>query len=1242
MRLINVKQLKPNGDVSKEVSLKYCLSAVKTVVEGGDLFSELQQLAADNVATKQTILSHEAVYTKPMIMDLFPEDSHFTLRVKVAAALGIPIYRVFMFTKEYQFYRITTAYGLTIVVDPNELITPIGDRTHDVLFNTVVDPEMVKADKKLIIKSHEMFKTLESSTMSLDELFVVDFADFLTPIWDTVASAAEQQRRYWYMGFVNKFWPMITEDFFNYIITGRESLIEGEVPEWTSAFDRTFKQVEILKMIHAAAGKKDARKIRESIPMAITNAITSVPNPQTKINLLSLFSHISTNMNVPIIKLFVPQIGQSLIKTFPQAEIYGNVNKIKLPSEFKRGIVFGIWIDVNQLYSVIAGKQLIFINIDTKNIIYVYVNWREDYGITYEKHYALIDRFVNPIIHQINNNYGYYMHNQLNLIKPEYAKFDKLTVMLYWQQIVTEAQFSDIKKMLSRDTGCGLFEYNRFSNISTKETVNLDFVKGGSHRDPDLITYRMPKDQYNYYSWMWNPQIRTIYTLLYKGFGFKILHRSNDLRIEITNVTVTALELFKIYISAYFSQIDTSKVANVKEYKRKITKLNHMDPVLFKFMKEDEKGKKQNYSILCQEKKQPVIYNQDEISRLSDKKKKKLVEYWNFTYNRPSYYECPSAEFPHFGFLIGKHPDGFCLACCQKLDPSFKPEYSECLKHDVDQKIEKSSKSARHIMIYRDMQVDPGRLSQIPAVARLLNNDNIYLFGVNQTLRGVGRVGLLESILLLMDKTVEAFLDSIRSSITDAYLWKDIYELFYMHNVNHIFTSTIQEMNEAWIDAIKNVYDVNVVIIDLNTGVIRSGIDTNSRNILINKKSNDIYEPIVAVDLSTYFSAIENAKITSSSAIKKRIFDKKEVFLLIEKAIQRRGIDYSKTPSTVVSSITIAGFNFGHVYKLADGSLMHLPQEFHGDTDAKAETITKLPQSLSWPALRDFMLKSNIIISHGIKAEGKVKIVVDNFQRIYFIDEAVDKFEFPIGDNWHYSVEEIFAALLVTDDKTDQTKIFKQNLLAADNAELYKQMSFRYLIYLFILVLSRYQNRELRAEIMERIKTKTAPINQMKIPRSDIEDIYRLMGQYYTSINRGQYGIIEQAINDYRFMFDELFLEGLRRKNTSDLKVIIMDMLDSYIRIDPNAQKTKLRLFHSLDFYERNPLIIHDEAMIDLMVKWFVNPMLRRYFNIHTFDSIFDDNMRNIDLTKIVVKPGERFDIEVNEEVDEEGDLGVY
>ena len=195
--------------------------------------------------------------------------------------------------------------------------------------------------------------------------------------------------------------------------------------------------------------------------------------------------------------------------------------------------------------------------------------------------------------------------------------------------------------------------------------------------------------------------------------------------------------------------------------------LQEGDPKLFDLRKYDSGATV--YSVLCQNPRPPSAYSPAEVAAMPAKRRDGLVRYWNFTEDRPAYYECPNPNFPHLSFLEGRHPLGYCLPCCQKTEahPGSRREKinQHCLSAyaaapdddgpdgEEDDKLgalmadDELIGSSRHTLSY-GKRIRPGRLATVNALttelmsAHVSTDDEVAdgalrLLGVPQGVRAI-------------------------------------------------------------------------------------------------------------------------------------------------------------------------------------------------------------------------------------------------------------------------------------------------------------------------------------------------------------------------------------------------------------------------------------------------------------------------------------------------------------------------
>src|SRR5690606_19690082 len=143
------------------------------------------------------------------------------------------------------------------------------------------------------------------------------------------------------------------------------------------------------------------------------------------------------------------------------------------------------------------------------------------------------------------------------------------------------------------------------------------------------------------------------------------------------------------------------------------------------------------YSIICQGPNQPIIYSQDEIKDIAAYRRKRLVKYWNFTYEEPVYYECPNSQYPHLNFMSGYHPAGYCLPCCKKRPMTDGDEIDNCMsrimQHDQKKKIstektttkqqQRADRNRSYVFEYSVDPLDEGRMGTVPYFEKIIPID---------------------------------------------------------------------------------------------------------------------------------------------------------------------------------------------------------------------------------------------------------------------------------------------------------------------------------------------------------------------------------------------------------------------------------------------------------------------------------------------------------------------------------------
>ena len=344
----------------------------------------------------------------------------------------------------------------------------------------------------------------------------------------------------------------------------------------------------------------------------------------------------------------------------------------------------------------------------------------------------------------------------------------------------------------------------------------------------------------------------------------------------IVQFIVSANEEFNILSSKVISKDLSNNLGKIK----KLRKLQEEDPILY--LHRDSNYPL--YSVLCQEPKQPTIYNITEYNSLLKNKQNKLTEYYNFTNSEPAYFQCTNPEYPQFGFITNKHPKNYCLPCCRKkfIDSKnvgiMKDKYDKCIKNHIFDDIKQENIVSQHIL-NETQSIPYMRLRYLPSKFREIFKYSLYVFGVQQTI-----ITKLESINISMFYIMKFILNVEHNielcNIIENFIKKydiKISQIFngelvlYFHNINEFIDEfrnitingtsnySFNKWNDLFIEFFNRFFNIDVIIFrnfSNNEETIKyNNMNINRFIIIINDNVDDeIYYPIIYIpDLKDYF-----------------------------------------------------------------------------------------------------------------------------------------------------------------------------------------------------------------------------------------------------------------------------------------------------------------------------------------------------------------------------------------------------
>lgn len=731
-----------------------------------DDFNELLEEDVDMDEKKiQKIVSVEKPYIVVKDIFIFPEDKVSDFKNKIYAATNIPPYRQHIW---YEFSNKAFPIGYKVVHD---VTLPVDIRSlheRSNLFEGLpVDTNWYSIKDNLAVVALDEFQLLGHiyDRHATVEYFVVDLNDFINPVRGNVEKIIKDDSystELIYFSFILKFWPHLTLTSFGEYIKNEQQLFEkypSLAPNISQIKSRYRLETKIVGSNYIP--NLDEKKWDVPLFVSITYSVISVTEqyiiPGSTIYLRNLFDLFELNEHI----------------NYSMCNIEFDGRPVLLVKNYKTTVVPSTKVALNALlFNInIPEHGNIHLIIHKKGTYKIESKWREDQYFSFKMVYDQIKIYVKPIIEKINSYGKLVTSNPLTIIKNDNSTFTDINVSMFWKFNMSQKMFNNVKDIFNMYTNAGIIVKNT-SNIS----VSLDyyFVKG-MHKY-ELSKYNMLNPVQNQFQYLTDPNVKHKHdALITKRKHINVTHRFSDIKIECSGLKEQEFITFYIYILRLLESIPRVKGDIVDTKVKKLKQLKERDPLLYEFKKVYKSDL--IYSKLCQQQKQPVMYNDPGKNR---------IKFWNFTTGIPAYYGCPNPNYPYINFITHAHPKNFCIPCCYKLPPSTNKEdkktkiYNTCIEKKKYEKERKSLSKSRYVMSY-GKTVEVGRLSRLPENTleplfydtfsseihgideECVKEKGFYLFGVPQSINNVSNIGFLFCISHSLGLNI---IDFVSESIT--------------------------------------------------------------------------------------------------------------------------------------------------------------------------------------------------------------------------------------------------------------------------------------------------------------------------------------------------------------------------------------------------------------------------------------------------------------------------------------------
>lgn len=640
------------------------------------------------------------------------------------------------------------------------------------------------------VETHDAFKLVGA----ISTVYIADLAEWLSPVrsqlQDIMRDSYQMDLLYW--GFIVLYWPRLTRECFHVYASAETSIAQlyPDLMPAKSALKLRFAEEQLWFEHVAAVNNRVEAFSRGNVTAAVTSAVVSIKNPKVVLNLRNIAEFLRTSPELPEIRVHI----QDHPRKYIIRKKHASHTNIQWPS----GAIYrtGATIVIRP-----PDHNIIFMNVGADGTVHVRINAPEEESIGFDEIYKMVITYANPVIARINemNKYVFMSGSSMVLGAKTNMIFGSLNMCLYWKRVLSTAAFNVLKGAFDRLMRAGITQPRAIQQADKHE---LMFCKAMHWFDATSLDRIMMvvggQPLMNQYAYMSVANVKQKMDHSYSGRVVRIGHRTTDVRFEIIDIREDEFRFLSHNVSTILydvaNELKVNPTAPPRSQKR-LRKLREEDPDLFNLKKY---GSKKVYSILCQNTRQPVIYTPDEVAAMDPAARKRLVKYINFTKKSPAYYACPSSVYPNLGFLVGAHPKGLCLPCCNKrVQTGKRTEIYEHCSSCGKWSGKTPGDSSRHIMSY-SKTTDIGRLSKLPAtIYSVLNpsgsghqrgrkradkTDDIsgintshahgyYILGVPQTLPGVQDAGFAHACAAAFGLTLTDMITAIIKKVSSGNLF---------------------------------------------------------------------------------------------------------------------------------------------------------------------------------------------------------------------------------------------------------------------------------------------------------------------------------------------------------------------------------------------------------------------------------------------------------------------------------------
>lgn len=774
---------------------------------------------------------------------VYPEDSIWTLRQKIYLCTGIPIYRQHVFFYQGEIHKT----GYSIIIQGSDYPISRKKDTKKVL-DLMVDLTIYASRDTLQIRTEETYTTLDDHTdvnhsdANHYDYNMYDLTDYIGHLDHQQLLNDNYQFMVIYYSVIKKYFPVLDEQMFRQYLQDEDSLISiYPLLNVSKKYleDRFALENKILSDVYTHFTKYEKKFMPDILTEIISIDINCI-GTGSKLMIRNLIDLIKmSNTYIAIDAYITNQSKYRIIKYWLGLEPY----------------ILQQVLDADEDY---FGKEFIVLYIfdgtETHNL-YIYDDssykfvgmYPHTHDITLDN---IIDRtkgLVQPIIDLINTNTQYLFSKVLKYI-PQNLEFNKIHTKLKWAQSYNDTQFNKFPEVLGQYYSAGILSKRA---VNPRPNTYMTKIVKGMTRQPVHFYLKKGVETKDYYIIFKDNKIHETWNNRYGGENLEITNTLVNVIFELHGMTVSKYNRSVKYVLQLINSlnehisVDEKRKIVVKTGKKK--KFKDIDPELYDF--EDDKGTK--YARICQKQHRPVdILTEKQYEELEEKDKKYIFPFINYTTGEPVYYKCHE-KLPYAGFIVNKHPKGYCVPKCKKSDTNGiknKQIWSLCMekrKVDKDELITKTHND-NILKFGKVIDVDKyGYIHDTLITVLDVDKEEFLITGYESFFDSVNGGQILDILAYQLNIAPVNIIDKILENLTQD-IWNSLlstntqYEDFIILLGKFRTNSAVNQLNwtDTFIELINIIFGIHIIIFD--TTVLKTAEMLNKNNSSISIKYTDL------------------------------------------------------------------------------------------------------------------------------------------------------------------------------------------------------------------------------------------------------------------------------------------------------------------------------------------------------------------------------------------------------------------